>query len=999
MKTKMYRAALAVVTLAAALASGNMAYAQWSQATACPGWNNPNNFGATYMYDDGVSGAVPRNCYSGRTGDAVSGAPDVSTQTTGVNLTSSLFTGTALANVSDATGAAGAQLPNVDKQFYIHTTAGTDPNTQNRLPYIPSQSAGSQLPGFNTTDQGEFNTNLTRSIRIGDGCGMGKAAALYYEFVPTVDNAVFVIYYAVVVQGPEHGNTEDPSFVIRVMEKNAAGQWVQKSEELAYYVTSTCDNCTPENGIGERGTAHIEPLGVRGWHDGAGSGSQKFKYKDWEKVVVNLGECLDEPHRIEIIMRDCIWTAHTAYAYICGECRPMTINSTGCPPGRSTDVTTLQAPRGMLEYQWEASNYGYSSQSDLATTGPNNYFTFRTLSTGTEADSAYNYHVQAEDFRVLYRPVNEPTPIDVVDSFAKRQTFRCNMKSAINPAVPFWQPLYVDVTNNKPRMEIDTLVECDGKLSVWNRSEVPGSPNLAQLQRSTYSLYNNSTGAGTPYYTVTGTDATPRDSLEYYLTNRTTQSLVVRTVTTDPTCYSEELYVIEPLWKPDAGMRIADKLLCDGDHTTITDTTRDATWRQWAFLKPTSHLDDTVPLQYDYVTGTSATEYKSLSDRDFGHDIEPIELTVRNGLFYLDTATRDTVWCEDKAYDTVRVFLNPNLIVSGETIVCEGEKTAAKVEAEGMTGCTYEWSLTNGTVSGGLPAGDSLKVVPYADTAVYYVKVTSPDNCSAWGSTKVYLVKPRVSMTPAEGICPGGVAVLTGRSASKYTWEAVPADPSLDVANADSAAVVNVSPKATTTYKMWGYGTNGCKALPQEITVKVLPRPTPAVDLTPGYIDVDDPTVLLRDVSQNGVNAMWTFDNGTTAMGREVSHTFEGIVDKEDVAVTLTTYNALNCDTNYVFTIPVRLFTTWFPNIFTPGSEDQNSKFKLYTANEYEQFHIYIYNRQGMLVYESADPTFEWDGTRDGELCEQGAYVYICYYRKPGTPTLATRKGTVTLVR
>ena len=533
MKTKMYRAALAVVTLAAALASGNMAYAQWNQATACPGWNNPNNFGATYMYDDGVSGAVTKPCYSGRTGEAISQAPDVHSQHTGVDLESSLFTGTALANVSDVSSAAGAQLPNVDKQFYIHTTNGTDPNTLNRLPYIPSQSAGQGLSGFNTTDQGQYNTNLTRSIRIGDGCGMGKAAALYYEFVPSVDNAVFIIYYAVVVQGPEHGVNTDPSFVIRVMEKNAANQWVQKSDTLAYYVASTANNCTSCYDGGP-GSIQLAASGQAGWHVGATNYGDPFKYKDWEKVVVNLGDCLDEPHRIEIIMRDCDYTAHAAYAYICGECRPMTINNTGCPPGRSTDVTTLQAPRGMLEYQWEASEYGYSSQNDLAATGPNNYFTFRTLFSGTEADSAYNYHVQADDFRVLYRPVNSPTPIAVVDSFGQRQTFRCNMKSAINPAVPFWQPLYVDVTNKKPSMKIDTLVECDGKLSVWNRSAVPGAPNLAQLQRSTYSLYNNSTGAGEPYYTVTGTDAAPRDSLEYYLTNRTTQSLVVRTVTTDP---------------------------------------------------------------------------------------------------------------------------------------------------------------------------------------------------------------------------------------------------------------------------------------------------------------------------------------------------------------------------------------------------------------------------------------------------------------------------------
>ena len=220
--------ASALLTMVAALSADNMAYAQlsWSQATACPGWNNPNNFGATYMYDDGVTGEVSRNCYSGRTGEAILQAPEVHSQHTGVNLTSALFTGTALANVSDASVATGAQLPSNDKQFYIHTTQGTDPNTLNRLPYIPSQSAGYQLPGFNTTDQGVFNTNLTRSIRIGDGCGMGKAAALYYEFVPNVDNAVFVIYYAIVVQGPEHGNTEDPSFIIRVMEKDASGQWV-----------------------------------------------------------------------------------------------------------------------------------------------------------------------------------------------------------------------------------------------------------------------------------------------------------------------------------------------------------------------------------------------------------------------------------------------------------------------------------------------------------------------------------------------------------------------------------------------------------------------------------------------------------------------------------------------------------------------------------------------------------------------------------------------------
>jgi hypothetical protein len=50
-------------------------------------------------------------------------------------------------------------------------------------------------------------------------------------------------------------------------------------------------------------------------------------------------------------------------------------------------------------------------------------------------------------------------------------------------------------------------------------------------------------------------------------------------------------------------------------------------------------------------------------------------------------------------------------------------------------------------------------------------------------------------------------------------------------------------------------------------------------------------------------------------------------------------------------------------------------------------------------VYESDDVHFRWDGTKDGEPLPQGAYVYTCRYRKPGTTTLMSLSGTITLVR
>jgi gliding motility-associated-like protein len=278
------------------------------------------------------------------------------------------------------------------------------------------------------------------------------------------------------------------------------------------------------------------------------------------------------------------------------------------------------------------------------------------------------------------------------------------------------------------------------------------------------------------------------------------------------------------------------------------------------------------------------------------------------------------------------------------------------------------------------------------------VKVTSPQGCVAWDSIHAYLVRPQLEMLPADGrICPGDVATLTGHDADHYTWTASPADPSLE--GQESAPQINVSPSVTTVYTMVGHGTNGCDATPLTKTVTIVPLPVPSVKLSPGFIDTDDPRVVLRDQSTYGVSSMWLFNNGETMTGREVSHTFNNCIGYDSVPVTLTSYNSLNCPTVYPFQIPVNVFTAWFPSAFTPGSSDGNDKFSIYTINEYQFFHIYIYNRRGELIYDSDDVHFEWDGTYNGEPCPQGAYVYTVRFRKPGTTTLSTLQGSVTLIR
>ena len=985
----MFSKALAIVM--AVFVLGSVAQGQeWNQGVACPGWNNPANF---------TAGGANINKYSGQGINITSSNKpcpnplDLTGNSTGVSSMGSTYMASQLATVN--TGSCSNSMPSSANQFVIMTNlTGYDPNTGNNLKYVPTQ--------FNTIDTtpGAINTNLTKSIRIGDGCSNGSStggnsgAALYYTMQVTPNNAMMYLYYAIVAESPTHNHSGNPTFIIRVMRKNNANTWTQISDTLAYYISSTVNGVSQGTSGGEHTCPNMSNValataGQTGWHQ-ASSGYNGVVYKDWEKVCLNLTDYLYDTLQIQVIIYDCIYNAHYAYGYIAGECRPMSIRQAGCPAGMSTDVTVLTAPQGLKNYVWYASEYGVIDPAiNFGPGQENSYVTWRPLTSETTPNpNGYRYHVQASDFRVTRRRVNG-VPI-TIDSMGNLQTFRCKITSAIDPSKPFDSYLYVKVQNTKPTMDVDSLLMCDGTAKLWNRSYVPGDPSLVVNSNTEWKFYDNPNCGGTPLATLVG------DSAVYQYEGRDLRGVRVRTYTTDATCYSDAIYQLHPRQNPKAGMAITQRVLCDADETTLSDTTSGANnSRIWRF-RAADAADDDMSLT-DIRTGRGVTN--RVITRGFTHAVEPIELEVRNGLYYLNPSNAsDTIYCSATVHDTVSVFLHPDLEVTGDTVVCEGTQTNATVRAIGVDSCIYEWSTQLGSIAGNLPAGPTLQVTPYADVATYYVKVTSPQGCVAWDSIHAYMVRPKLTMLPTDGrICPGTSATLMGSDADHFTWTASPADTSL--VGQDSSNTISVTPEVTTTYTMVGHGTNGCDASPLTATVTIMPLPVPQVALSPEMVDAENPQVTLRDVSTYGVSSSWLFNDGTTEIGREVTHTFEHSEGLDSVHVTLTSYNELNCPTVYPFAIPVTTFTAWFPTVFTPGSNDGNSHFSLFTVNEYQYFHVYIYNRRGELVFESDDVHFSWDGTYNGEPCPQGAYVYTCRFRKPGTTTLSTMAGSVTLIR
>jgi hypothetical protein len=289
------------------------------------------------------------------------------------------------------------------------------------------------------------------------------------------------------------------------MKKNAANQWVQISDTLAYYISSTpstdqSDNCS------NMGYVTLAANGQSGWHQ-YGSGYNQVYYKDWEKVCINLTNHLYEEVQIQVIIYDCIYNAHYAYAYIAGECRPMNITTTGCPPGLSTNVGTLTAATNMRNYVWYASEWGVGEPANAANFGPGgqfSHYTWRQLT--PDQSTAHVYAVQASDFRVTRRR-NAAGMTVATDSIGNQQTFRCKMTSALDPSKPFDSYLYVNMQNTKPTMDVDSLFICDGTAKLWNSSYVPGDPTLVVNGMTQWSFYNNEQCGGTALQTFTGDSA------------------------------------------------------------------------------------------------------------------------------------------------------------------------------------------------------------------------------------------------------------------------------------------------------------------------------------------------------------------------------------------------------------------------------------------------------------------------------------------------------------
>lgn len=657
----------------------------WGQGGSdpCPGWKNPSSFNTgssvftwTARVGDRVSGSSVTNGYLINSTCASTLCPDISghNSITASTHNSGPDQGINCCNHTNLWDA-------IDKRFMIigMGNAGIDQftvNGSNGMPRIP--------PGY------------TSSIRLGDPRASRQGAAysqewtasaphksseaLFYTMRVTPMNALLIINYAVVGRCYDHNPLVAGEFLIRVVKQNDDGSWPNEpiNDSLWFMISAPP---IPSSGIPDLPWMMGRPCDGTNSNCYCSASTCAYVYKPWAKVAVSLSKYLYKNVRIEMYTSDCVPTVDPVYAYICGDYKPMRINSASCADAYSEAIDTLAAPEGLTQYRWYACTTG--PDEDIYNAPHMDSLNFRSL---TDTSSSNIYVPTIADFVLTEGPHAGDT--------ASSQTFLCTMVSALDPAKPITSKIYAKVDNNKPTAKFTHTTDCNRSAHFINRSVTFGSTMLDQSATRWY-IYSDSAGSSV-------LDTLWGDEVDYQFPAEGYYRVELHVKVSERDCGAIASDICHVRERVPATIELSEETVCDGESVT-------------AYC--TSHCDlDKVWNVDDSLTFTS----------DGLHSYDSITFVPRTGISTITLTTSRDGLCEASTSVTVKSIGNVTITTNVDaSLICQGDSVvlnASGVEDPVWISVPYDSILGDG-------GGRNIVTVAPTVSTTYIVEPASATRC------------------------------------------------------------------------------------------------------------------------------------------------------------------------------------------------------------------------------------------------------------------------------
>ncbi|MDR2407288.1 MAG: gliding motility-associated C-terminal domain-containing protein [Bacteroidales bacterium] len=172
-------------------------------------------------------------------------------------------------------------------------------------------------------------TGFNYSAKLGNEITGAEMEALEYTMTIDSTNSLLILHFAWAMEDPNHDASEQPQFTMTI--KDSSGRAIPSS-------------ILPCGNVNFRASQILTDLVCK---------TSNFLARNWTTVGFSLESLIGQKIKIYFETRDCTLSGHFGYAYIVGECRPMSIELMYCE-GQS--AARMRAPDGFVWYKWTRSS-------------------------------------------------------------------------------------------------------------------------------------------------------------------------------------------------------------------------------------------------------------------------------------------------------------------------------------------------------------------------------------------------------------------------------------------------------------------------------------------------------------------------------------------------------------------------------------------------------------------------------------------------------------------
>jgi gliding motility-associated-like protein len=207
-------------------------------------------------------------------------------------------------------------------------------------------------------------------------------------------------------------------------------------------------------------------------------------------------------------------------------------------------------------------------------------------------------------------------------------------------------------------------------------------------------------------------------------------------------------------------------------------------------------------------------------------------------------------------------------------------------------------------------------------------------------------------------ICQGENTVLTANGSGIYSWS-----------DGSTGNTLTISPSSSQNITL--YVTNGACIDSTTIPITVNNSPTATAIANPTQINLGDSTLL--EVLTNGSSILWS-PISSISCGTCSSTIATPLISTIYSVLVTSSEGCVATDTVLVIVDIVcgDLFT---PDAFSPNGDGDNDFWCVY-GNCISKLTIQIYDRWGVLVFESTSPSQCWSGEVNGKIADTGVFIY-----------------------